>query len=398
LKLQVPHGFTNASGSYRLQAWAAMLGLLVFLIIYLGLAFWFSYTVYRLVIGIFAGGDGAVACFFSMIPPLFLAVFMWKALFSLGEKSSDPGVEVFEKDQPKLCAYINELADEIGAPRPYRIFLAPNVTAAVFYDLSFWNLIFPSKKNLIIGLGLVNALNRSEFRAVLAHEFGHFAQRSMAVGRWVYVGQQIAGSIIAKRDFLDRGLAYLSSHDLRIAWIGWIMQMVVWSIRSLMETLFGWVIRAQRALSRAMEFQADRVAVATTGSDAIVNALYRLQSAERHWDLSLLFAQRQCSEGHIAPDLYDVQTRIGEHMQRIIPDESGVNPSIPVGNPAAHRIFTEQLAQPPTMWATHPSNIAREENAKEVYIPAPIDSESPWTLFEELKTTRESVTKFVLRS
>jgi len=87
-------------------------------------------------------------------------------------------------------------------------------------------------------------MNRSEFKAVLAHEFGHFAQRSMAVGRWVYVGEQIAGHIIAKRDFLDKTLDFISSIDLRVAWIGWIMRLIVWSIRSLMETVFTVVIIA----------------------------------------------------------------------------------------------------------------------------------------------------------
>ena len=47
------------------------------------------------------------------------------------------------------------------------------MNAAVFYDLSIFNLFFPSKKNLEIGLGLVNVLNLGEFKAILAHEFGH---------------------------------------------------------------------------------------------------------------------------------------------------------------------------------------------------------------------------------
>lgn len=91
----------------------------------------------------------------------------------------------------------------------------------MFYDLSLINLLLPSRKNLDIGLGLVNVLNLGELKAVLAHEFGHFAQRTMAVGRWVYIAQQIAAHIVGKRDALDRVLATLSRIDLRVAWIGW---------------------------------------------------------------------------------------------------------------------------------------------------------------------------------
>src|SRR5207245_1204659 len=82
----------------------------------------------------------------------------------------------------------------------YKVYLSARVNAAVFYDLSLLNLLLPSRKNLEIGLGLVNVLTLGELRAVLAHEFGHFAQRSMAVGRWVYVAHQITAQPVARRD------------------------------------------------------------------------------------------------------------------------------------------------------------------------------------------------------
>src|SRR5207244_1928026 len=126
--------------------------------------------------------------------------------------------------------FLHRLADELGAPRPYRVYLSPGVNACVFYDLSLLNLIIPSRKNLDIGLGLVNVLNIGELKAVLAYEFGHFAQRTMAVGRWVYISHQIATHIVAKRDAFDRFLAYLSRLDIRIAWIGWLFRLIVWAI------------------------------------------------------------------------------------------------------------------------------------------------------------------------
>ena len=85
------------------------------------------------------------------------------------------------------------------------------------------NLLIPSKKNLEIGLGLVNAVSLGELKAVLAHEFGHFAQRSMAVGRWVYIAQQIAGHIVANARRARHVPARLSRFDLRIAWVGWLL-------------------------------------------------------------------------------------------------------------------------------------------------------------------------------
>ena len=143
------------------------------------------------------GGDGAFASFCVAVPSAFLAIFMWKALFFVRSGSDNITLEITENDQPELFEFIYQLADETKAPRPHKVFLSPVVNAYVSYDLSILNFIFPTKKNLTIGLGLVNVLNCSEFRAVLAHEFGHFSQKSMAVGRWVYISEMIARQIIS---------------------------------------------------------------------------------------------------------------------------------------------------------------------------------------------------------
>ena len=192
----VPADLTRPSGAYRTHSWLAMGGLMLFVLLYFALATWFTWTAYRLFASLAHGGD-AFWTFVAGTCSAFLAVFMWKALVFVKHRHAIDDIEVTAQDQPRLFAFINRLADEAGAPRAHRVFLSPRVNAAVFYDLSVLNLLFPSRKNLEIGLGLVNAVSLGELKAVLAHEFGHFGQRSMAVGRWVYIAQQIAGHIIA---------------------------------------------------------------------------------------------------------------------------------------------------------------------------------------------------------
>lgn len=110
-----------------------------------------------------------------------LAVFMLKALFFVERGKSSSDIEISAAEQPLLFDFLNRLADEVHAPRAHRVYVSGRVNAAVFYDLSIANLLIPSRKNLEIGLGLVNVLSLGELKAVLAHEFGHFAQRSR---RW----------------------------------------------------------------------------------------------------------------------------------------------------------------------------------------------------------------------
>ncbi len=235
----VPEDLTRATASYKRQAWLAMAGLMVFMLFYLALAACFGWIAYSNIMKIQTGHADLFVLLFAGIAAL-LTLFMIKSLFSVRKSDRIDGIEVTAEAEPKLFDFLYTLADEIGAPRPHRVFITPDVNAAVFYDLSLINMIFPSKKNLIIGLGLVNVLNLGELKAVLAHEFGHFAQGSMMVGRWVYIAQQIIAHMVSTRDWLDSVVRFISRIDLRIAWVGWILGLMIWSIRSLMDTLFGW--------------------------------------------------------------------------------------------------------------------------------------------------------------
>src|SRR5207244_2163286 len=107
------------------------------------------------------------------------------------------------------------------APLPHRVYLTPDVNAAVFYHESLLSLFLPTPKNLIIGLGLVNQLNLSEFKAVLAHEFGHFSQNSMKLGTYVYVSNRVIGELVFGRDWLDDLVNGIRGLDIRIAIFAW---------------------------------------------------------------------------------------------------------------------------------------------------------------------------------
>ncbi|MGH8106191.1 MAG: Zn-dependent protease with chaperone function, partial [Arenimonas sp.] len=58
-----------------------------------------------------------------------------------------------------------------------------------------------------------------------------------------------------------------------------------------------------------------------------------------------------------------------------------------------HRVFRVELAQPPKMWATHPANADRENNAKRNYIAADIDERSALLLFENVDQLKQEVTR-----
>lgn len=373
-----------------------MAGLLLFVTLYCALAGWFLYTAYQVIIG-GAGSDLGAFAWIMAACSLFIGVFMVKAIFSVKNAKPTDLHEITAKDQPRLFAFLYELADAAGAPRPHKVFLSARVNAAVFYDLSLFNLIVPSKKNLEIGLALVNTVSLGELRAVLAHEFGHFAQRSMAVGRWVYVAQQIATHLVTRRDALDDFLVSLGRVDIRIYFGVAVVQLIIWSIRSLVESLFNVVVMMQRALSREMEMQADLVAVSLTGSDALIHALHKLQGADDAWDRALHFVFGERGAGRATGDVFAVQTHMIARMSAILNDDGYARvPPLPEQDRERHRVFKREMAQPPKMWLTHPLNHEREENAKRIYIPAAIDPVSAWSLFDYPELVRRDMTARLL--
>ncbi len=391
----VSENLTKPTSKYKLHAWMALGGLCTFVLLYFWLIYLFATTSVRSFEYIGKGNNAVMSIVLGVVMA-FLALFMIKALFFIKRINTIDDVEITAGQEPELFKFINEVADNAGAPRPHRVYLSPRVNASVFYDLSIINLIFPTKKNLEIGLGLVNSVSINEFKAILAHEFGHFAQKTMAVGRWVYISRQIASHIVATRDWFDKFIRGLSSVDIRVAWIGWLISIFVWCIRSLMDTLFTIVVLAERALSREMEFNADLVAVSLSGSDAIVNGLYKLEAADTAWDQAVQYGAETLHEGKSVADIFEIQKYFVQKIGVVLDNPQYGNPPV-IDNAPDHRIFKKHLAAPPKMWATHPSGFEREENAKRVYIHAPQDERSAWILFKDPQAIKQVITKHLFR-
>ena len=71
----VPPDLTRPTRAYRTHAWLAMGGLLLFVLLYLALASWFTWTAYRLFASLAHGGD-PLWTFVAGTCSAFLAVFM----------------------------------------------------------------------------------------------------------------------------------------------------------------------------------------------------------------------------------------------------------------------------------------------------------------------------------
>ncbi len=375
-------------------------GLVVFVLVYLGL-----------LVGCLAAAWLAIASTIDdpwiawlgtlmALPPLAVAAFLVKG--SLHRSSvSEAGVELDERTQPRLFEFLRRVADETGAAMPSAVLVGHSVNAAMLRARSLLGWIVGGQRQLVIGFGLVEALALTEFEAVLAHEFGHFSQSSARVGQWAHQSVMIMRSLVLERDRFDVWLAR-ARRDRGMLWpLAQLASLGVRGVRSVLGHLLARVVESSLALSRELEFDADRRAVAACGSDALVAALWQAQRGALAMDTALAQLHELGKHGLFSHDLFGHQgARLRELDQRLARLEGPMvaalrRPYRP--GPALH--FPEGEAPAEVMWYSHPSYREREAAAKQPYVArtAPTASDSAWTLFADQAGLRRHLTRMAYR-
>jgi Zn-dependent protease with chaperone function len=390
--------FTKVHQAYRKQVFIVLAGIALFFLLYLaliaaaGYLVWWAvtyemYEINRLTILLKIGAVAMAVMFF---------VFLLKFLFKKHSFKDPNQVELKEQDHPELFAFVRKLSQETGAPFPKKIFVDHQINASVSYDSTVLSLFLPVRKNLLIGLGLVNSLNLSEFKAVLAHEFGHFSQSSMKLGSYVYMANRIIYSMVAERDSWDDLLEQWKRSDIRIAVFAWLLMPFIWLARQLMALMYKVLNLFQSSLSRQMEFHADKVAVSVTGSNAIVNALYRLGPSSEAQQASYGQLRAAFDQGMYTDNLFEHHTKAFEWLSKRDPEfAEKVQRVLPADDSP---IFDVDDNEVPDMYSSHPANHLREQNAKADFLAGPVDERSPWVLFSEPEKLAKQVSEKVLRN
>jgi Zn-dependent protease with chaperone function len=396
----VPREITRLDGAYRVRVLAMITGLFAFLLLYLVIIAVAGLIGYGLVIMPLphVGGRAMIAVLVFKFGGAFAAILVWlfllKGLFKGRRVERATHVALKEADHPALFAFIRRVYMDTGSPRPRRVYVSPEVNAALIYDTSLLNLFFPPRKDLLIGLGLVNVVNLAEFKAVLAHEFGHFAQRSVGLGSYLYVANRVMSDVIYSRDALDCFVDDWSRQDLRIAFPAWGLKGALWLVRKVLSGAFQSLNLLHLSLSRRMEYNADNVAVSVSGSDALIHGLARLGFASE----SLADAGRSldaaADHGLFTDDLFHHQTQAASRLRKLRKDErAGLPPDLPRDATQKVQVFQPVDDGTPERYRSHPADHMREQNAKRVYVRSLQDDRSPWLLFGDPTELKREVTK-----
>jgi Zn-dependent protease with chaperone function len=334
-------------------------------------------------------GLGLMAVAISVI------VFLIKFIFAVARDENSRRIEITEEEHPRLYAFIRRLTTETQTPFPKKIFISPDVNACVFYNSSFWSMFFPVRKNLEIGLGLVNSVNISEFKAVVAHEFGHFSQKSMKLGSFTYnVNRVIHNMLFENNSYTNFLSAWGNLHGYLRIFVS-ITIRIAQGIQWILRGMYRLINKNYRGLSREMEFHADTVAASVSGGNNVISALSRIEVAANCYNSALNNANDKLKENRIATNIYRDQLIVlrslaGDYR---LPVKNGL-PEI-----SYHFIqsFSRSRINYKDQWASHPTLPERKAHLDQFSIEAPPDTASPWLLFHRPEALQEQLTRHLYR-
>lgn len=296
-----------------------------------------------------------------MVVGAFAALFMTKPILSRREWP-EPAEGLDEADHPLLFSLVRNLAGYTRSPCPTRIIVDLNADASA----TVCRMGREKELVLIVGLPVVASMSVQQISGIIARELAQFSQ-DVGMHLWRLTNQG--------NDWLKRAALAGDGRD------GWPDD---WPERHRSNRLFNaihvgiWFTRASRAvpwilwltaqpiiraMSRRLEFDADRKQVYVCGSDDFANTLLRMQLLQSAHKLSMDDVPQAWREGRLAEDLIDLC------KQQL---NNGLT------NPALVQQCRRDLLEEPAGWfAKYPGGRARIASADREELAPAITSELP---------------------
>lgn len=223
-------------------------------------------------------------------------------------------------EAPELRAEVERVRCAVGTGPLHGIVINAELNAAAAYvpdGLALWR----QKHYLILGLPLLQALDRRELAAVIAHEFGHFHGRHERFAGWIY-------RLRSSWHRLMQGMAGDGIWGGQLLWL-----------------FFRWYAPYFDAysyvLARRHEYAADAVGAQVAGAEAMASALLRMELAS-DWLHGEFWPEVERSARVQSYPPMEVQERLAERLlQRSLPQRA--------------RIPARLLGREPGLDDTHPT-------------------------------------------
>lgn len=197
---------------------------------------------------------------------LFVFIKPW-----LGPKYRTVSLYPLDRDrEPRFFAFVDAIADHVGAARPDAIRLSLDIEAAVHRERIGEQ--GERGRVLTIGLPLLRGISLPTWAGIVAHELGHFATRRSRIGARLlhFYHEEFCGAL-EQPDAWDEAFARLGRQH---PW--WIVRVKARALRLFvvagrgLQSLFAFFAApSMRLLARRLEFEADAIQTQLCGRDSI---------------------------------------------------------------------------------------------------------------------------------
>jgi tetratricopeptide (TPR) repeat protein/Zn-dependent protease with chaperone function len=293
----------------------------------------------------------AVVTVYKMIRSLFVKI-----------ESEDPGRALKPEEAPGLWELTREVAQAVGTRPIDEIRVTPGCDLAVYEKGRFREKLQDrAKRILILGVGALNEMRQNAFRAVLAHEYGHFSHRDTA------------GGDVALRVEQD-----MTKFAYAMALAG---QAVWWNIAFQFLRVYHFIFRRiTHGATRLQEILADRVAVRNYGAESFEQGLRHVIRREVEFNR---VASKEIEEATQArrdlKNLYQLQLSPEAFDQQMIDNQ-----------------INDIVTHPTTEDDTHPSPIDRFRLAQRIVCDNPPSSNAMvWDLFASRESLTDEMSKLI---
>ena len=290
---------------------------------------------------------GAIVTVYKMIRTLFIKI-----------ESEDPGRSLSYEEAPGLWDLARAVAAAVGTRAVDEIRITPGTDLAVYEKGTLRERSNDkAKRILIVGGGVLNDFEQTGFRAVLAHEYGHFSHRDTA-------GGDIA--IRVNADMMKFAHAMILSG-----------QAVWWNVAFHFLRVFHFIFRRiSHGATRLQEVLADRVAASMYGPKAFEQGLtHVVRKAVEFNYLATKEINESTSSRRKLQNLYELQ---------------------PTDNPDLEEEIKKSLSRETSEDDTHPSPTDRFRfTSRIVTTNEQSVSGKVWDLFKDREGLTSEMTKMV---
>jgi Zn-dependent protease with chaperone function len=332
--------------------------------------YWVSIPLVALVVLAAAGGVlyllfsiGHIPIKIILLVVIFAGVTLKSIVKSLFVRTTDddPGLRLDLAGQPRLRALLGEVAARIGTRPVDNVYLTPGTDLAVQERGGMLRQLGgQTERCLILGVGVLDGLDQGSFKAILAHEYGHFSNQDTAGGGFALA---VRRSMMTMARHLAEGGAATWYNP---AW---------WFVNGFHRVF----LRISQGASRLQEVLADRWAAFTYGAAAFERGLRHV--IER----SVLFDAHANAAVSSAVDSRIQIRNLYQFNPAELPRQADLSQEIAAA-----------MSRQPTPYDSHPAPLDRFAWAHAVAGPGEAAAEETaeaWALFEdrqglELKLTR----------